>query len=173
PRLGIAWSPSSNWTVRAGAGVFYVQDETNTFFDMARNPIGRTSDVADVTTHNLTWAHPFNTNTGSNKCGVPVPPFVCITNPLGFSNEADRRTPYIYQYELNLQRQLGKSTVLEIGYLGSQGHKLQGAMLFGAAVPSPTGTILSRNPYPAFSTIQQTTGNVHSNYESGSLKLTR
>jgi hypothetical protein len=172
PRLGIAWSPSSKWTVRAGAGVFYVQDETNTYFDMARNPIGRTNDVTDVTTHNLTWAHPFNTSTGSNKCGVPVPPFICITSPLGFSNETDRRTPYIYQYELNFQRQLSTSTVLEFGYLGSQGHKLQGAMLFGGAVPGTT-TILSRNPYPAFSTIQQTTGNVHSNYESASLKLTR
>ena len=173
PRLGIAWSPTAKWTIRAGAGVFYVQDETNTYFDMARNPIGRTSDVTDITTHNLTWDRPFNTVAGSNKCGVPVPPFICITNPLGFSNETDRRTPYIYEYELNIQRQLSNSTVLEIGYLGSQGHRLQGAMLFGAAVPSATGTILSRNPYPAFSTIQQTTGNVHSNYESGSLKLTR
>jgi outer membrane receptor protein involved in Fe transport len=172
PRLGIAWSPTQKWTVRAAVGVFYVQDETNTYFDMARNPIGRSSDVADVT-HNLTWQHPFTISAGSNKCGVPVPPFVCITNPLGFSNDPDRRTPYIYQYELNLQRQLDKSTVLEIGYLGSQGHALQGAMLFGGAVPSATGTILSRNPYPAFSTIQQTKGNVHSNYESGSLKLTR
>jgi len=103
PRLGIAWSPTAKWTIRAGAGVFYVQDETNTYFDMARNPIGRTSDVTDITTHNLTWDRPFNTVAGSNKCGVPVPPFICITNPLGFSNETDRRTPYIYEYELNIQ----------------------------------------------------------------------
>ena len=36
PRLGIAWSPTGKWTIRAGAGIFYTQDTGNPVFDMAR-----------------------------------------------------------------------------------------------------------------------------------------
>src|SRR5207302_7114787 len=41
PRFGLAYSPTRRWTVRAGAGLFYVQDEGNPVFDMARNQAGR------------------------------------------------------------------------------------------------------------------------------------
>jgi hypothetical protein len=37
PPLGIAWSPAAKWTVRAGAGILYVQDTGNPRFDMSRN----------------------------------------------------------------------------------------------------------------------------------------
>ncbi len=40
PRLGIAWTPSPNWTIRAGAGVFYAQDSGTPKFDPARNLAG-------------------------------------------------------------------------------------------------------------------------------------
>lgn len=33
-------------------------------------------------------------------------------------------TPYIYNFNLNLQQQLGRKSVLQIGYVGSAGHKL-------------------------------------------------
>ena len=42
PRLGITWSPTSKWVIRAGAGIFYSQDTGNPRFDMARNLAGRT-----------------------------------------------------------------------------------------------------------------------------------
>src|SRR5262249_41854146 len=29
PRLGVAYSPTSRWTMRAGGGIFYVQDTSN------------------------------------------------------------------------------------------------------------------------------------------------
>ena len=41
PRLGIAWSASPKWTFRAGAGIFYVQDQGNPRFDMGRTIAGR------------------------------------------------------------------------------------------------------------------------------------
>ena len=173
PRVGLAWSPSARWTVRAGFGFFYNQDENNVYLDTARSLAGRTDDFADVTTHNLTWTHPFNTSVGSSVCGVPSPPYICITSPLGFANDPYRRTPYVEQYTLNLQRQLNNSTVLEVSYLGSQGHKLQRLMSFNGAVPGPTGSNASRQNFPEFSVIQFNGGFSNSNYESGSLKLTR
>ena len=41
PRVGIAWTPTSKWVVRTGAGVFYNQDTGNPRFDMSRNLAGR------------------------------------------------------------------------------------------------------------------------------------
>lgn len=36
----------------------------------------------------------------------------------------DLRTPYIYNFNLNLQQALGSKSVLQVGYVGSAGHKL-------------------------------------------------
>ena len=173
PRIGLAWSPTAKWTVRAGYGMFYAQDTNNTFFDSARSLAGRTDDFADVTTHNLTWQHPYNTSVGSSVCGVPSPPYICITSPLGFANDPDRRTPYVHQYTFNIQRQLSNSTVLEVGYLGSTGSNLQRLMSYNGSVPSATGTNASRQDFPEFSVIQMTSGNSYSSYNSGAVKLTR
>jgi outer membrane receptor protein involved in Fe transport len=46
PRMGIAWSPTSKWAVRAGAGMFYNQDQGNPRFDVGRNAAGRTRDCS-------------------------------------------------------------------------------------------------------------------------------
>jgi hypothetical protein len=172
PRLGIAWSPAAKWTVRAGAGIFYAQDEANVYFDLTRNLVGRATDTVNPPTNNLTWDHPFSVSAGANKCGVTSPPFICVTTPLGLAIDPDRRTSYLYQFTLNVQRQLTPSTVLEASYLSVLGHSLLGAMLFGQAVPGP-GATGPRNPYPAFTAIQDIVGNIHSNYHGGSLKITR
>lgn len=36
------------------------------------------------------------------------------------------RTPYIYQYNLSVQRELARDTTLEVSYAGSNSHKLTG-----------------------------------------------
>ncbi len=170
PRLGIAWSPTTNWTVRAGAGIFFSQDTGNPVFDMARNLSGRVNNTANTTTHNLTFENPFTTV--ANVCGVPVPPNVCITSPFVLGNDYHRRTPYVEQYELNIQRQLGNNTALEIGYLGTQGHRLGRIQYFNQPNPGP-GSTASRSPWPEFSFVQEVIGLVNSNYNSLAAKLTR
>ena len=42
PRIGLAYTPAEHWSIRAGFGIFYVQDIGNTAFDMARNGVGKT-----------------------------------------------------------------------------------------------------------------------------------
>src|SRR6185295_4312366 len=36
------------------------------------------------------------------------------------------RTPYVYQYNLSLQREIFRNTTLDLAYIGSSGHKLTG-----------------------------------------------
>ncbi len=165
-------SPTAKWTVRAGAGVFYVQDTGNPRFDMSRNIQGRITSTANIQTDNLTFEKPF-TGGSANVCGVPVPPFVCVTAPQGLANDPYRRTPYVIQYMLNFQRQLSANTVLEFGYLGSQGHRLERLISYNLPQPAPTAVVTARSPAPEFGNIQYLAGVVNSNYHSVSAKVTR
>src|SRR2546428_736219 len=49
PRLGIAWSPSEKWSIRAGFGFFFSQESKNSIFDLNRGLGGRTSYNPDNT----------------------------------------------------------------------------------------------------------------------------
>jgi hypothetical protein len=88
----------------------------NPRFDMARNAAGRRQDTSDPLLLNLNWNAPFF-GSGGNACGVQ-PPLVCVTNHYVLGNMYDRKTPYMFQYVVNFQRQLDRATAVEIGYLG-------------------------------------------------------
>lgn len=142
PRVGWAWTPSERWSVRTGAGMFYMQDTGNPRFDMARNAAGRRQDTADPLLLNLNWNAPF-AGFGTNPCGVQ-PPLVCITNHYTLGNEFDRTTPRMLQYLFNIQRELCPNAALEVGYLGSRSYDLErmfdrNEVFRGPATPRPAG----------------------------------
>ncbi|MFN7931306.1 MAG: carboxypeptidase-like regulatory domain-containing protein [Blastocatellia bacterium] len=161
PRLGVAWNPTSKWTVRFGGGMFYSQDTGNPRFDMARNLSGRRRDEATPDLIDLTWASPFRNLGGT----------VQINNPFVLANNFNRRTPYALQYLLNVQRELRNNLLLEVGYLGSVSRKLESLRAFNESIPGATGSVLSRAPYPEFSRIQVVDGSGRANYNGLSVKL--
>ncbi|HTD25087.1 MAG TPA: hypothetical protein VK738_20735, partial [Terriglobales bacterium] len=169
PRFGVAWSPTSNWTVRVGAGVFYTQDTGNPVFDMSRSLSGKFQ--VTETNNNLTFENPFAANGAANACGVSAPQ-VCVPTPTLVSTFYRRRTPSVEEYEMNVQRQFGSNMALEVGYLGTQGHHLPRYVYFNAAAPGP-GSQLSREAWPNFNNTVENIGNVNSNYNALSGKLTR
>ena len=141
PRLGIAWSPSNKWSVRTGFGIFFSQESKNSIFDLNRGLGGRTGNVTATT-----YGKPsFGYTNFINTAALPV------TIPVGLTWGADHILPTTYsmQYVLNVQRELGNGTTLEVGYNGSQSRHLDS--LLNAAAPIPgTGPILTRLPYPEF-----------------------
>jgi hypothetical protein len=161
PRFGLAWSPTNRWTVRLGGGVFYTQDTGNPRFDMARNLAGRRRDEATPADRDLNWNSPFRNLGGT----------VQINNPYVLGNIFGRRTPYVMQYMLNVQRQLANNLLFEAGYLGSLGRKLESLRAFNESIPGATGSVLSRAPYPEFGRIQEVDGSGKSSYNGLSLKL--
>jgi len=163
PRVGVTYSPSPKWVVRVGAGMFYNQDTGNPRFDMARNVAGRIRANSDLYNPTLNW----NNALASISGGVAN-----ITNPYAFANKYERRTPYTWEYLINIQREFGSSTVLEAGYLGSLSHKLESLRAVNEALPGTT-PILTRYPYPNFGRIQLVDNAVNGNYNGGSIKLTR
>ena len=139
PRVGWAWNPSEKWSFRAGTGIFYMQDTGNPRFDMARNLSGRRRDNTLLLTPDLTLDAPFRGGSGTaNDCGV-APPLVCLSNVYVLGNMPDRKTPYMFQYLFNVQRELGSSTALEIGYLGSHSYRLERMFDWNETIPGLIG----------------------------------
>jgi hypothetical protein len=168
PRIGVVWSPSPKTTIRTGYGIFYAQDSTNPVFDMSRNIQGRIT----AQSSGLTLAQPYDGG-ATNPCGVQMPPQVCVTAPQVLGNEYERRTPWVEQYLLNFQREIGNSTAVEIGYFGSRGHNLQRFVTLNQPVPGTSLPILNRAPAPELGNWQLIAGVGHSTYNALATKLTR
>ncbi|HEY1948772.1 MAG TPA: carboxypeptidase-like regulatory domain-containing protein [Bryobacteraceae bacterium] len=165
PRLGIAWNPTPKWVVRLGVGLFYSQDSNNSKFDLARTLGGKENDVnnnVDARIPSMTW-----TNFVSPGALINIP------NPTLYGIAQDIRTPRILTYLLNVQRQLSDTTMLEFGYLGSQGRHLWSLYDANEKTPSATGSVPSRSPFPEIGIIQTVQGGDNSNYNSGDIKITK
>ena len=131
PRASIAYDVTGKGktVVRAGFGIFYdlfSQDfflgqlPFNTFNPgpayngIGPNPISFSFSVAqDVNGNNL----PLNKNT-------PVFPQSSFSASDVFAVDQHIRTPYMENYNLNLEHQFSNNIALQVGYVGSGGHKL-------------------------------------------------
>jgi hypothetical protein len=144
PRVGFAWDPTGTGktSIRGGAGVFYdvLKGEDNLQFNGQAPFFGFTSPVFNDCSvpGNCTFptgfmSDPFTT-TGTPNPFPSKPPAQNIDFgaagflPFGgggvFFVNPHLRTPYIVQYNLDIQREVARNTALEIGYVGSQGRKL-------------------------------------------------
>ena len=171
PRVGLSWSPTQNWVVRGGAGRFYVQDIGNIVFDKNRNINGRLTVQSTATNLISTWSDPFNFR-GSNPCNTPAG-ILCVVRPLVLTDQVDRKTPYVNQYELSVERQLAASTAVEVSFLKTDGRDLQRWInLANQPVPG-TAPVADRSPFPEFGLFQGAANVGYSHYKSLGVKLTR
>jgi hypothetical protein len=105
-------------------------------------------------------------------CGV-APPLVCLANVYVLGNDPNRKTPYMFQYLFNVQRELDKSTALEIGYLGSHSYRLERMYDWNETIPGVVGSVQSRKPYPEFTKVQEIGNVAQARYNSLAIKVTR
>ena len=168
PRLGLSWSPTPKWVVRAGAGMFYSQDSGNPRFDMARNLAGRLRDNSKTDFPHLNWGNALASIAG----GVAN-----VFRPYTFANPYDRRTPYATQFMANVQRELPQNILVEAGYLGSVSHRLESLRAVNEALPADPAvdsrSVPNRSPFPTFGRIQLVDNGGNGNYHSLGLKFTK
>jgi hypothetical protein len=153
PRIGLAYSPQAakgtflgdlmggpgNTSIRAGFGMYYTAIEALSAGILAGNaPFGITySSPAPPL-----FAQPFVTASNGQFQGQPFPVALAahgasssnpnpnvnwsqyepITGIPGYATT--NRIPYVEEYMLSIERQLGPRTVLGISYVGAQGHRL-------------------------------------------------
>ncbi|MBS1850654.1 MAG: TonB-dependent receptor [Acidobacteria bacterium] len=133
PRVGIAWSPGSSGktSIRAGWGLFYNPMEQLVLEQFSAEPPFGGSNIINAPMFNT----PYLQQDGTIK---PNPFDGIIDPPRGQDPDWQRfrplllygqfqphlRTQYSAQYNLNIQRELTRDLVLQVGYVGSQGHRL-------------------------------------------------
>ncbi|MCU1328607.1 MAG: TonB-dependent receptor, plug, partial [Bryobacterales bacterium] len=165
PRIGFAYKATDQWVVRGGGALLFAGEYdqatpivANTGFSrqgsfvspdngvtaafLLRNGLPATSSpaAADLTS-------------GFGAVAVGARP----TTAVSFFNQ-NRRTGYLYQASLDLQRQFAGNLLIDIGYLGTFGHHLPAPDALSInQVPTNllrSGNTQSLRPFPQFSNVQ-------------------
>jgi hypothetical protein len=133
PRIGIAWSPDNGKTTfRTGWGLFYNPIEQLVLEQFGAEPPFGGSEFPAGTQFNspflgqdgvTTYLNPFN---GIITPTPGTPQDWGVYEPMLLFGEFQphMRAQYSAQYNFTIQRQLTNDMKLEIGYVGSQGHRL-------------------------------------------------
>src|SRR5262249_44301424 len=141
PRIGLAWRPfgGTSTVVRAGAGTFYNhQIVGNGLTPLSRNSPFRLRQTSG----------PFQATDRPDVADA----FSGIPSVVAPGIDPNFHTAYVNQWSLGVQREVASNLVLDVSYLGSQGHKLPIQLNIKQAFPGP-GSVASRRPFPAYGNI--------------------
>jgi hypothetical protein len=165
PRVGLAYQISGRTVIRSGFGVFYGRDENyGVAGRLTNNPpfVPNATFVGDQTNPAFLLRDGFPANAlslASNGLNV-------INFPFNFL------TPYVEQWNLNVQRELGGNFLAQVGYTGSGAHKLSGLTNYNQPFPG-TGNVNARRPYQGYATINSYNPFINSTYHALLAKLER
>ncbi len=161
PRIGFAYKLNNKTVIRSGFGIFWITNQGSHTIEISVNP----GAAVTVTATNSRGQIPrlldtlFDTVAQSAQSGGGS---LQTVHP-------GRRPSYMQQWNLNIQRELPGSMLLDVSYVGSAGVRLIGVQDINAARlngPGENLSIAARRPYPAYSFIQQYFAGEQSNYNA-------
>lgn len=168
PRLGFAYQLDNKTAVRGSFGIFYgglgYQATGNS--GSTNLPYFVSITLASATTaatSGLILQNGFPANFLNPASAV---------NPAGFSISANSPSSEVYQWNLNVQREIFGQTVVSIAYVGSGSAKLRGYLDANAPKPG-AGAVNPRRPFPTFGAIVLSTPFAHATYHSLQAKAER
>jgi outer membrane receptor protein involved in Fe transport len=160
PRLGIAWMPDAarKWVISTGYGIYYDQSalapSQGLYFSP---PYFNLQELVLSAQSPITLENPF-----PSYPGIPTS---------AFTFQRNLRTPYMQQWNFSLQREIGRSSVAELSYVGTKGTKLIDNRDINQANPSPQP--VNPRPVPQFADIDAYESRGSSNYNALQAKFTQ
>lgn len=116
PRVSFAYDPTGKgkWAIRAGVGQFFLRDRLYSLQISGANP---------------PFIGSFSSTNGRFLDSLTAPPACegsanCFSTGLGYpsiGNETSNQMPNSWQFNLTVQKELWKDSVVELGYVGNRG----------------------------------------------------
>jgi hypothetical protein len=142
PRAGFAWQLpyTQRFVLRGGYGVYHSRVTGQPTFQLLTNqPFALVRQNVAFANAGASFANPFPAVTPVLPSFTPYSP---TTSQSVFTFAPDFRPPMVQQYSLNLQSELMRNTMLEVGFIGTRGtHLLRDRDLNQAQSASPTNPI--------------------------------
>ncbi|MBL8293113.1 MAG: TonB-dependent receptor [Bryobacterales bacterium] len=172
PRIGFSWDPFGNGrtAIRGAYGFFY--DTINS--DVIQN-------TSQPYRYTFTIPTPFSL-TDPLRGQPAIPLTIELTNPrfVGlqeiFYPDPALRSPYIQQFNFNIQREVVKDFVVQAAYVGKLGRKLLMGVSTNPALFGPgatVGNINNRRLVPGFGNLQNISSRANSTYHALQIEATK
>jgi len=146
PRLGFAYTVTPKTVIRAGGGIFYSFKSVTSGNSLAKNAPFSGTLVTANDANNFAAAKPIS-------AGFPAerPSLWPIAGTGFYYWPEDSKTSTMYEWNINIQRELPRNIVLTVAYVGAKGTYVDAVNLnINQAIPGP-GAVVSRRPYPNLS----------------------
>ena len=145
PRIGLAYQATDKTVVRSGFGVFYGRDED---LGIQRRLPNNPPFVTSATFPGTQTTPAFVLQNGFPANALSLASGSATVNSFPFNFPV----PYVIQWNLNVERQLPGNFVAQLGYTGSEAHKLPIVVNVNQPFPG-TGNLNARRPYQGFGDI--------------------
>ena len=128
PRAGLVWALNPKTVIRAGGGLYYGTQDDNTLLKLAQT-------LPTTYAQTLTFNAFVPQNPNLNVFAAAIVGSQAIS---AAALDPHQGTPYSPQWSLNIQREIGRDALVEIGYLGSGGVHLEQNVQVNNSMPGTT-----------------------------------
>ena len=150
PRLGFSYQPSASagTVLRGGVGLYFDQPVMDAFLNNKTSnssPLGIEANPAgpnpvftiSKSAYQIQYGQQiFPTSAGASCIVTPTD-----VSPCGiFTVSPNFRTPYVINYNFNVEQSLGRRVLAQIGYIGNESRKLVATTDINQAATSPNGS---------------------------------
>lgn len=178
PRVGLAYQFSPGWVLRAAAGLFFNGEESGPYSNPSPgfNP-------PYFASQNFVGPCSLPSYAAVSDCSVPGLrtlaqgfPATALSDPNtpNLFSEDQLRTPYVEQWHVTVQHEIGPKTTVEAAYVGSKGTHLYTTSNLNQAMPTADSSAdyAARRPFSFInSSIGWLRSNGYSNYNAAQVKM--
>jgi hypothetical protein len=176
PRVGFSYSPPAlkNTVVRAGWGLYYTTQQAVNFQYAVVSQVITVNNAVSNTQPDPQYLLGVNAMPGFTVGQITQPQADAITGPIQYLS-ARTRSPYVEQWNFDVQHTFGSKYLLDVAYIGNASHRLPlNWNPFDCSSPGSNLCFDSNNPYNGKFTYMQEVDSIgYGNYNALLVKFQR